>query len=42
LISQKAAKEMFGKAWKFQAESLEKLGRKLGKALPVDAYFQGL
>jgi hypothetical protein len=31
LITNKTAKEMFGKAWKFQARNLEKLGRKLGK-----------
>jgi hypothetical protein len=33
LISNKTAKQMFGKAWKFQAECLEKLVRKLGKSL---------
>jgi len=35
LILHKTAKEIFGKAWRFQAENLEKLDKKLGESLEI-------
>jgi hypothetical protein len=41
LITNETAKGIFGKTWRFQAENLEKLDKKLGKICEAERVSRG-